>query len=196
MKNGTGSGVPAIVPEENPRLPIVRPGMTLWEIMDVLDRMEKGLIDLTGDELGAMSAITRQKVDGYKQFIDVAGGVSGTISQWEGELAQARKSIENKIASLKEHMRALMTDHGFEKLPGHVYEARIQKNPPRLAMNPAFSKPDSDMYRKFPAYIKRTYAWDTDAVKKAIQAGATEFTEFATVEQGTSIRFGVNKAVE
>ena len=174
-------------------LPIVRPGMTLWEIMDTLDRMEKGLLEITGDEMKSLGAVTRSKVDGYKQFTDMAAGVGEMIGKWETELSQARKSLENKVSGLNSHMHNMMTTFGFEKLPGHVYEARLQKNPPRLVMRPEYIKPGLDTAAKYPAYVKLSYSWDNDAIKKAIQAGDTQFSEFATVEQGTSLRFGVNK---
>lgn len=174
-------------------LPIVRPGMTLWEIMDVLDRMEKGLLDLTGDEMKSIGGVTRSKVDGYKQFTDMAKGVGEMIGKWETELSMARKALEGKVIGLKCHMHDLMTTFGFEKLPGHVYEARLQKNPPRLVMRPEYLKPGIEMKAKFTDFVTVSYSWDNDAVKKAIQGGSTEFSELATVEQGTSLRFDVNK---
>jgi len=194
METSTSQAMQVVDPQEV-ALPIVRPGMTLWEIMDVLERMEKGLLELTPDDMSKMGAIARSKVDGYKQFIDMAGGVSEMIGRWEDELAQARKSVDAKVAGLTEHMRKMMVAQGFEKLPGHIYEARIQKNPPKLVMNPAFSKPDSDLYRKFPDCSRRAYSWDADAEKKAIQAGSQEFVEFCVVEQGTKVKFGVNKDI-
>ena len=193
MQNTTGTGIVPAPAGQEAHLPIVRPGMTLWEIMDVLDRMEKGLLELTGDEMKSIGGVTRSKVDGYKQFTDMAKGVGEMIGKWEDELAQARKSLEGKVGGLKEHMRRVMTDFGFEKLPGHVYEARLQKNPPRLVMHPDWSKPDSAMKARFFDFVKLSYSWDNDAIKKAIQAGSTDFSEFCSIEQGTSLRFGVNK---
>lgn len=188
-----GVNAPELKATPDCHLPIVRPGMTLWAIMDTLEQMERGLLELTPDEMKEIGGATRAKVDGYKQFTDMAKGVGEMIGNWEDELAQARKSLENKVSGLKSHMHNLMTTFGFEKLPGHVYEARLQKNPPRLVMNPERAKADISTYAEFPNFIKTSYSWDNDAVKKAIQGGSTQFVEFATVEQGTSLRFGVNK---
>lgn len=169
--------------------------MPLWECIETLDRMGRGLLELTGDEMRDLGTVTKSKVDGYKQFTDMAGAVGEMIGKWEDELAQARKALESKVSGLKGHMQQLMTDFGFTKLPGHVYKAWLQKSPPRLVMRPEYSKPDVALFTKFPSYMKITYSWDNEMVKKAIQAGETQFAEFATVEQGTSLRFGVNKEV-
>ena len=85
-------------PENN--LPIIREGMTLWSIMDVLDQMERGLLDLDQTEMTTIGTVARSKIDGYKQFIDMAGSVGDMISKWEDELCQARKSVESKVAGL------------------------------------------------------------------------------------------------
>lgn len=190
METATQTNLPSIVDDKKA---VVRPGLPLWQILETIESMERELTP-TPEEMQNAGVALKAKVDGCKQFVDYCGSVSQMIGAMIDELKNAQEVVENKSKGIKDYVRDCMTRFQFERLSGNVYHARLQKNSaPRVSVFPQFEKPDSDLYRKYPDLVRRTYSWDLSALGKAIEAGNTSLKEIAAVERGQHVRFGVNK---
>lgn len=190
METKSEKNLPSIV---DTKPTIVREGMPLWQILETIEGMERSLTP-SPEEMQNAGLALKSKVDGCKQFVDYCGSVSQMIGAMVEELKSAQEVVENKSKGIKEYVRDCMTRFGFERLSGNVYAARLQKNSAsKVTISPAFEKPDSDLYRKYPDLVRRTYSWDLSAIAKAFEAGNTSLKEIASVERGQHVRFGVNK---
>ncbi len=143
--------------------------------------------------------------DPAQWFADVRakiGQIKYRIDQWESDadmltekwikpLIQRRDSMRRKATKLLQYLHQQMLDYQYEKLPSDVFYAKVQKSPPAL-------KIDREPYNhEFLADVEDliiqhiNYEWNKEKLKKILDAGAT--LPFARIEQGTHIRFYVNK---
>jgi hypothetical protein len=100
-------------------------------------------------------------------------------------------SLQKKADKLSEYLHKQMTEHNFEKLPGHMFTATLRKNPPSLKLS---LEPTSDLYFDYPELVVQLpieYEFQKDKIKEQLKAG-TELP-FARLEQSTRIAFTAKK---
>lgn len=160
---------------------------TLKEILTQLAALdaEDEFID-PGQIIGDLNG----KVDGIKAKIDEWDAEIERLNHWENQISARRRVYANAIERLTNYVQFQMTQHGYEKLPGEIWEIKWRKNPPRVDVHvPA----DANQFLRHRAFVKQetSYKWDKNKLKEALKAGQT--FDFAELVQESKITFGVKK---
>jgi|LGVE01.1.fsa_nt_gb hypothetical protein len=99
----------------------------------------------------------------------------------EKRIADRRKAVENRVASLKGYMQRCLESAGLMEVTAGTHKVKIQANPPRVVVSDEKSLP-----AKFFIVIPETTQLDKKLVADALKKG--EEVKGAHLERGTSLR--------
>ncbi|SDJ20695.1 siphovirus Gp157 family protein [Natribacillus halophilus] len=110
---------------------------TLYELEDsyknLMANIELGVDEKAfADTLEAIEDSLEGKVEGYHAVIRQTEGDIETIKGEEKRLAERRRSMENKVKRMKEHLQESMIAMDKRKIKTPLFTANIQKNAPSV----------------------------------------------------------------
>lgn len=125
------------------------------------------------------------KIDSYKYVFDKLESGCEFFKKKEEEMRRARKSYENYIQRLKEHLKFTMESLTVSELRGNNYRFKLQRSKPIVVI-----LNESVLSAK---YIREKITLEVD--KKAIKEDFDKGIEVvgATLEESVSLRSYVNK---
>lgn len=159
---------------------------TLKELLHKLDHIED---DLPPDEFDPAKVVgdVKDKVDAIKWRIDSWVAEADKIEdEWIKPLKSRQDSLRKKAESLKAYLHSQMSEHGYEKLPGHMFRAVLQKSSPAVEIP---EEPGPTHMLAYPDYVVQnvSYRWNKDAVREALQNGLE--LSFARLRHSRHLRF-------
>lgn len=156
---------------------------TLYELtgqyMDLMEMAEEADPDVLRDTLEGIEGEIEDKADNYAKVIRTLEGQVDTIDAEISRLQSKKKTVKNRIDSIKSNLERSMIQTGKKKIKTDLFSFGIQKNPPTVRV-----KDES----KIPGYFWKQKAPELDraALKNYLKEnGATEYAELV---QGESLR--------
>jgi hypothetical protein len=148
------------------------------ELYDMADDPEMDA-DMWFDTIEGLEGEIEDKADGYAKVIAQLNADAAAIKAEEERLYGRRKTIENRVASMKSRLQQMMELTGKTKFKTTLYSFGIQKNPASVVI---------DDESKVPAefWIAQDPKLNKSAIKELLSTG--EICEYAHLEQGQSLR--------
>lgn len=144
--------------------------ITLYELRTSYLQLERLLDeDPNADIEAALSMVDdsfEEKVENVIKIIRMYESYQEAIKVEEQRMKKRREGYEKKCERLAAYIENNMRAIGKEKVEGILFTARIQKNPPKVVVQNPDYIPAHFFNRSAPTL-------DKEAIKKALQAGAT-----------------------
>lgn len=159
-------------------------GNTLYELTqdfdEVLNMLYTDVDEQTiFDTLESIEGEIEDKADGYAKVIkNIEADIEGLKTE-EKRLNERKKTLENKIKSMKYSLENAMRITGRTKFKTALFSFGIQKNPPSVEIT------DEDAAMKS-EYIKTEVKLDKTSIKEALKNGAE--LGFAQLVQSEGLR--------
>ena len=138
------------------------------------DEISNALVEIVAGEIEA-------KAEGYCKFLAT---VETTIEQFKAEekrIADARKSLENKVKRAKERMKECLLAANIDKVNAGTFKISIGLSPGTVEIDDMDKVP-----QRFCTLVPAQYTPDKNAIKAAIKAG--EHVPGCHIEAGTVMR--------
>ena len=144
--------------------------------IDMDDPDAKAALKAALDEVQEQFDLKAESIIRYIRNLEAQGDA---IRAEEKHLADRRKAVENKAASLKDYIAESMRGLNLPSVKAGIFEAKFQKNPAALSIIDA---------SKIPArfFIPQEPRLDNASLKDALKAG--EAVDGAELVQGESLR--------
>ena len=163
--------------------------MTLYELTseyaELLAMLEDPEIDdeVIADTLEGLTGEIEVKADGYARVIRQMDADAKVIKTEEDRLYNRRKSLENRIAYLKNRLQYAMELTGSTKIKTELFNIGIQKNPARVVIDSPENIPAAFLIPQDPKV-------DTAAIKESLknEDEAPIWDGIAHLEQSESLR--------
>lgn len=120
-----------------------------------------------------------KKIDSYKITMDIAESKIEFLKEKEKEIAQKRKTLENKVTWLKENIKTAMLHLDRDRLEGQVYSFTLSKLESKILIN-------EELLSKEYFKEKKDLIPDKDKIKELLNSG--EVIEGATFANVYSLR--------
>lgn len=158
-------------------------------LKDLLDKLSHIDDDLPPEEFDPALLVgdVKDKVDAIKWKIDAWEAEAENIQKnWIAELKRRSDLLKKKAERLSDYMKSQMMEHNYEKLPGNMFRAQIQKAKATVLVD---MEPGPEHFIAYPELVvqKINYAWSKDAIKDKIDNG-TELA-FARLKESKCLRF-------
>ncbi len=137
------------------------------------DEITNALIEISAGEI-------QKKAESYCQFLATMESTAETFKAEEQRIANARKSIENKVKVVKDRMKDCLLAADIDKLTAGTFKISIAMTGGSVVI---------DDMEKIPARFKTVVSSvtvDKNELKAAIKSG--ELKDGAHIEAGTSLR--------
>ena len=140
---------------------------TYREALDVLTDPELDLPnEVIADTLEGLQGTLEDKAIAVAQFFRNLESTAQAIKEAEQRMSQRRKAIENRVASMKDYLKANMAICGITRIESPWFTLSIQNTPAAVDILDEDSLPDEFVE------IVTTRKVDKTAIKKAIESGA------------------------
>lgn len=166
---------------------------SLLKLLTDLEQADTGLIEFDPEQHRETLLKAELKIDSYKYVLNRYASRISEIKDEIEELTAIKRTLENKQNNLLELLFWVMKQKNITKFPGQKYVVSLlkKKNIQIIADNP-----DSKTFLKFPGLIKRTYAWDKMALKKAYASDPISYAGYAKEEEIEYIKFNLKKGLD
>lgn len=153
------------------------------EYKAISDKLHEADLDETtiADTLESIGGDLQEKAVNVAKFFRNMESMADQIKQAESQMAERRKAIEKRAASLKAYLKDNMERAGITKIESPWFCVSIAQNPASVQIDDESLIPD-DYMREIPA----TFAPDKKLMKSAMDEGYT--IPGARLVRGTSIR--------
>lgn len=121
------------------------------------------------------------KADAFGGYLASLDAKAEAIRTEETRLAQRRSAVENHARRLKGYALIALQHMGKEKVEGDLFSLRIQKNPPKVVLDPNTTL-DDEYIRVIPE------SWEPDRKKLLLALKAGTEIAGATLVQDVSLR--------
>ena len=150
------------------------------EYLQVLEMAEDPDIDpeVFSDTLEGLSGEIEIKADGYARIIASLEAQMDAIRVEENRLGARRKSLMNKVESMKRNLMSSMTVTGKTKFRTELFSFTIKKNPPAVVIDDKDKIPDEFWKKQEPVL-------DKAGIKDLLKTGET--CDYAHLEQSESL---------
>ena len=153
------------------------------EYRAISDKLHDADLDETtiADTLESIGGDLQEKAVNVAKFFRNMESMADQIKQAESQMAERRKAIEKRAASLKAYLKDNMERAGITKIESPWFVVSIAQNPASVQIDDESLIPD-DYMREIPA----TFAPDKKLMKSAMDEGYT--IPGARLTRGTSLR--------
>ena len=131
------------------------------------------------DTIEGLEGEIEDKADGYAKVITQLTADSLAIKDEEDRLYARRRTIENRIKSMKDRLQQMMELTGKTKFKTPLFSFGIQKNIPSVVIDDEAKVP-----KRF--WIEQDPKLDKVAIKELLKGGIT--CDYAHLEQSQSLR--------
>ena len=160
---------------------------------DLLEKLGHIDDDLPPEEFDPAQVVgdIKDKVDAIKWRIDSWLTEAENIEQnWIKPLKDKKESLTKKADRLRQYMQTEMIQNGYEKLPGNMFSARLQKSSPAVDVAEEAGPHHLIAYPEF-VVQQINYRWNKEAIKEKLDQGAE--LSFAKLRNSRHLRFYTNK---
>lgn len=146
------------------------------ELLDLADSMDE---EIFRDTLASLEEAIEDKAENTAKLIKCLEADAKAIKEEEQRLADRRRTLENRISSIKEYLFNQMEVAGLDKVKRPTLTVSIQANPPSVEVSDESLIP-SDYMVPQPAKI------DKKAILTALKGGL--LIEGCSLKQGKGLR--------
>ena len=146
--------------------------MTLYDLTDeymrLLELAEDSEIDdqIIIDTMDALTGEIECKFEGYGKILSQMNNDISSLKEEEKRISERRKSIENRVSKIKEHLMYSMNAMGTHKIKTTLFSYNIQRNPASVVVDVPWEQLPEDFLKYKDPDIDKT------KLKKALQDGA------------------------
>lgn len=158
---------------------------SLSKLLEVLDAVDKQLIDMPQEELDVVKNRIPAKVDGLFQYLKACTDRAVSLRDDAKDMIKAAKSLENKRDQIEDWIASNMAEMGFEKLPGNRYDVIRSTSESTEVDSVEFSPEFIDKYEP---YLRVKYEFDKESLKHALRDGIYDLP-FARLQRNHHLRF-------
>lgn len=149
-----------------------RPKMSLYQILEIRNHIDEGLIELARDydlEDETFDQMFFDKVDDTIDYQRDLEKQSSMIADEIADLQQQKAAIDAKAKRIAERCERAMKANNFEKLAGHKYRVFIQSRrcPPSVDLAVSSDKLTAKDRAKWPKFIKAKYELSKQEILRA-----------------------------
>ena len=134
------------------------------------------------DTIEGLEGEIEDKADGYAKVITQLNADALAIKDEEDRLYTRRKTIENRIKSMKDRLQGMMEVTGKTKFKTALFSFGIQKNPAAVVMDEAYIENIPERF-----LVPQDPQIDKKAIKEALKNGE-DLSGLAHLEQTESLR--------
>lgn len=146
---------------------------------EAVEGVELDLSEVFGD--------IKDKTDAIKFVIDsIEANAAALKEKWINPLVRKHRAMENEVQRIKDYVKTQMQENGHEKLPGHAFQAALQRGKPSVVCS---NEPGPSDFLAYPDFVVQhvNYSFNKDAIKTAIDEGKE--LPFARLVPSVSLRF-------
>lgn len=157
--------------------------MKLYDLVSqynqVLEMAEEVDVDTLKDTLESIQESIEEKAQNTAKLIKSMEVDTKALKEEEQRLADRRKSLENKISSIKEYLQTQLEIAGIDKVKGPILTVSIQNNPPSVFVEDESKIPSAYM-------IPQPNKIDKKAILKSLKEGSE--IDGCSIKQSRSVR--------
>lgn len=163
---------------------------TLRDLLHKLDHIDD---DLPAEEFDPAKVVgdVQDKIDAIKWRIDSWNAEAEKIGEeWIKPLKAKQDSLTKKAERLTQYLHSQMSEHGYDKLPGKMFRAQLQKSSPAVE---TFEEPGPTHMIAYPDYVIQSinYKWNKELIREKLSNG--QDLSFAKLRHSRYLRFYTNK---
>lgn len=161
---------------------------SLYELSNEYLAIQNKLIEADYDEqtiadtLEGMSGELEVKAQNVAFFIRNLESTADQIKQAEKQMADRRKALENKAATIKEYLKINMQKTGINKIECPYFAITLKKNPPAVNIFNESIIPDEYLVQAPPPPPSIDKKAIAEALKSGAQVAGAELTQGERVE--------------
>jgi len=129
-------------------------------LLDMIDNQDISVEDVQ-DTLEALEDSIGEKLENIVKIIRMTEGNIELFKAEEKRIQARRRTMENKVDSLKNYMQSTMIRLGMKKVETGTFKIRLQKNPDNISI-----LDESKIPKDF--YVKQEPKLDKTALKEAV----------------------------
>lgn len=129
-------------------------------LLDMIDNQDISVEDVQ-DTLEALEDSIGEKLENIVKIIRMTEGNIELFKAEEKRIQARRRTMENKVDSLKSYMQSTMIRLGMKKVETGTFKIRLQKNPDNISI-----LDESKIPKDF--YVKQEPKLDKTALKEAV----------------------------
>lgn len=129
-------------------------------LLDMIDNQDISVEDVQ-DTLDALEDSIGDKLENIVKIIRMTEGNIELFKAEEKRIQARRRTMENKVDSLKNYMQSTMIRLGMKKVETGTFKIRLQKNPDNISI-----LDESKIPKDF--YVKQEPKLDKTALKEAV----------------------------
>lgn len=159
---------------------------TLRDLLDKLAQIDDEMLPEDFDPAQIVGDV-KDKIDAIKWRIDQWNTQADNIDEnWIKPLKAQQESLRKKAERLKDYLYSQMSQHGYDKLPGKMFRAALQKASPSVDIS---EEAGPSHMLAYPEFVVQdvSYRWDRKTIKERLQNG-TELS-FARLRQTRFLKF-------
>lgn len=164
--------------------------VSLAQLLNHVEDLDNAIAAAALDPAALVGAI-RDKVDGIRAVEQHLKARSEFFAA-EAELLREKAGVLGKARKrLLEYCTQEMSAHRYERLPGTMWRMQLTPNPAALEFDRDPTPQDFSEFPELVRMVPRSYCWDHDNVRSALDAGKE--LKFARLTRGSHVRFYLNK---
>lgn len=129
-------------------------------LLDMIDNQDISVEDVQ-DALEALEDSIGEKLENIVKIIRMTEGNIELFKAEEKRIQARRRTMENKVDSLKNYMQSIMIRLGMKKVETGTFKIRLQKNPDNISI-----LDESKIPKDF--YVEQEPKLDKTALKEAV----------------------------
>lgn len=165
--------------------------MNLTEILNKLADLDDASEEIVPEDAAQIVGDLADKIDAIRVTIRRLEGEEMRLCKDAQEILAAASQVRRNCARLESYLLFAMRAQGYQKLPGKIFRAQIQKSAPALKIDREAGAGDMLLFGENMVKRDVTYAWRKDPIKKLIADGGK--FEHGRLVQGEYVKFYVSK---
>lgn len=171
--------------------------ITLPQLLELMRKMDDGLIELSVEDMETLGRKAKIKVDHYKYFMDKCDAEAARLEKMIKDFTARKKSIENKKKGAEFILMTRTKAEDLDGMAGDEYSFKIKVlKQNKCILNKGFEKPDQAAFLEHSDFIGCKYSWKLDPLKKELKAGNTDLQKIAKLIDTESLAWQPTSNIE
>lgn len=164
---------------------------SLPALLEIMDSVDQGIIDLPNEELAIIGSQARDKVDQLYRFFDAIDTRRSQLQEMILKLKALDSALGKRKDSAEQYIASTMDERGFKQFPGFDFEAKVTESiAVETEKNVKFTEEFLTAWQPF-IRTKTVHEFDKVGLKKELQEG-TAFP-FAKLRRNLHLNFGLKR---
>ena len=167
----------------------ITPKMTMAQILALMSAVDDGSLELSDDDMKLLGSRLELKVDGYQAVLEQYELDAARLARRIKEFQEAKAMVVARFERLEKLLSYHMQAHGLKKMPGEDYKVTLKSSQSVVPRR----EPEMKDYLEHKDFVKRSFEWKKNEIKKAIKAGDEAAIAIAELRTKFTPNFSVNK---